>query len=165
MSGFPRTSRRGASLPPPKPSLTDEQRGEVRDAFELFDTDKDGFIDYHELKVAMRALGFDLRKQEVLKILRDHDRGDGLMALADFEKVMTEKILARDPMEELRRAFSLFDDDKTGRISLKNLRRVAKELGEHLGDEELQAMIDEFDMDGDGEISQEEFIAIMLDGE
>lgn len=28
-----------------------------------------------------------------------------------------------------------------------------------------QAMIDEFDMDGDGEISQEEFIAIMLDGE
>lgn len=87
MSGFPRTSRRGPSLPAPKPSLTDEQRGEVRDAFELFDTDKDGCIDYHELKVAMRALGFDLRKQEVLKILRDHDRGDGLMALADFEKV------------------------------------------------------------------------------
>lgn len=78
---------------------------------------------------------------------------------------VTEKILDRDPMEELRRAFALFDDDHSGKITLKNLRRVAKELGEHLGDEELQAMIDEFDMDGDGEISQEEFIAIMLDGE
>jgi centrin-3 len=101
MSGFPRTSRRGASLPPPKPSLTDEQRGEVRDAFELFDTDKDGFIDYHELKVAMRALGFDLRKQEVLKILRDHDRGDGLMALADFEKVSEYQLRAKRGSEDI----------------------------------------------------------------
>ncbi|KAL1407216.1 Calcium-binding component of the spindle pole body (SPB) half-bridge [Vanrija albida] len=164
MSAFPgRNARRPA--PAQRPALTDEQRTEVREAFELFDTDNDGFVDFHELKVAMRALGFNLRKPEVLKLLRDHDRGDGLMNLADFEKIMTEKILARDPMEELRRAFSLFDDDNTGKISLKNLRRVAKELGEHLGDEELQAMIEEFDMDGDGEISQEEFIAIMLDGE
>ena len=50
---------------------------------------------------------------------------------------VTEKILQRDPMEDLRRAFGLFDDDQTGKISLKNLRRVAKELGESLGEEEL----------------------------
>ena len=54
---------------------------------------------------------------------------------------MSEKILQRDPMEDLRRAFSLFDDDGTGRISLKNLRRVAKELGESLGDEELYVLL------------------------
>jgi len=44
---------------------------------------------------------------------------------------------------------------------LKNLRRVAKELGETMTDEELQEMIDEADRDGDGEISEEEFIRIM----
>lgn len=68
--------------------LTDEQRQEIREAFELFDTDKDGAIDYHELKVAMRALGFDLKKAEVLKLLRDHDRrGENLMDWEDFSRI------------------------------------------------------------------------------
>ena len=41
---------------------------------------------------------------------------------------VSERILARDPMDEIRRAFQLFDDDNTGKISLRNLRRVAKEI-------------------------------------
>jgi centrin-3 len=68
--------------------LTDEQRQEIKEAFEMFDTDHDNAIDYHELKVAMRALGFELKKAEVLKLIRDHDRqGDNLMDYADFEKI------------------------------------------------------------------------------
>lgn len=130
--------RDGGDGPATAASLSDEQRQEIKEAFELFDTDKDGCIDYHELKVAMRALGFDLKKAEVLKLLRDHDRsGDGLMDREDFTRIMGEKIAARDPMEEIRRAFALFDDDETGKISLKNLRRVAKELGEQLDEDEL----------------------------
>ncbi|KAK2462853.1 hypothetical protein APHAL10511_005051 [Amanita phalloides] len=145
-----------------RPEITDDQKQEIKEAFELFDTDKDGCIDYHELKVAMRALGFDLKKAEVLKILRDHDKaGHGLMDFEDFAKIMSERILSRDPMEEIRRAFQLFDDDNTGKISLRNLRRVAKDIGDRLEDDELQAMIDEFDLDQDGEINEEEFIAIM----
>lgn len=49
------------------------------------------------------------------------------------------------------KAFKLFDDDDSGRINLRNLRRVARELGENISDEELRSMIDEFDTDGDGE--------------
>lgn len=53
---------------------------------------------------------------------------------------VSERILARDPQEEIRRAFQLFDDDNTGKISLKNLRRVAKEIGDRLEDDELYAL-------------------------
>ena len=48
-----------------------------------------------------------------------------------------------------------------GTISLKNLRRVAKELGENMTEEELQDMIDQADRDGDGEINPDEFYRIM----
>lgn len=71
-----------------RPELSNEQKQEIQEAFELFDTDKDGFVDYHELKVAMRALGFDMKKAEVLKILRDNDeKGKGLMHYDSFIKI------------------------------------------------------------------------------
>ncbi|KAJ6618397.1 hypothetical protein B0H10DRAFT_1795337 [Mycena sp. CBHHK59/15] len=76
---------------------------------------------------------------------------------------VSERVLTRDPMDEFRQAFQLFDDDGTGKISLRNLRRVAKEIGDRLEDDQLQSMIDEFDLDQDGEINEQEFIAIMKD--
>lgn len=59
------------------------------------------------------------------------------------------------------KVFNLFDDDGTGRISLRNLKRVAKELGENMTDAELMEMIERADTDQDGEISGEEFYSIM----
>lgn len=57
-------------------TLSQDQRLEINEAFQLFDMDKDKWIDYHELKVAMRALGFDKKKAEVLQILRAKGDGD-----------------------------------------------------------------------------------------
>ncbi|KAK9452618.1 cell division control protein 31 [Dipodascopsis uninucleata] len=160
----PVTNNRTNNVSKPRKELTEEQRHEIEEAFRLFDMDGDGKIDYHELKVAMRALGFDAKKSEVLDILRENERSDsGYISYESFLRVMSEKILARDPLDEIKRAFALFDQDQTGKISLRNLRNIAKELNENLEEDELEAMINEFDLDGDGEISLEEFIAICTD--
>jgi hypothetical protein len=36
---------------PMRTELTDEQKAEIREAFEIFDMDKDGALDFHEFKV------------------------------------------------------------------------------------------------------------------
>ena len=67
-----------------------------------------------------------------------------------FLKVITHKILNRDPKDEILKTFHLSDDGETGKISSKNLRRVANELGERMINEELQETTDEVDRDGVG---------------
>ncbi|KAL8616816.1 Centrin-1 [Nucella lapillus] len=146
----------------PKCELTEEQKQEIREAFDLFDADGSGTIDAKELKVAMRALGFEPKKEEIKKMIAEIDKeGTGTIDFNDFLTIMTQKMSEKDAKEEILKAFRLFDDDETGKISFRNLKRVAKELGENLTDEELQEMIDEADRDGDGEINQEEFLRIM----
>lgn len=128
----------------------------------MFDIEGTGTIDAKELKVAMRALGFEPSKEEIKQIIADADKeGDGNIEFEDFLNLMTLKYSERDPKEEIMKAFKLFDEDESGRISFKNLKRVAKELGENITDEELQEMIEVADRDGDGEVNQEEFVRIM----
>lgn len=144
--------------------LLAEQKQEIYEAFNLFDMNNDGYLDYHELKVALRALGFTLDNKSVIEIIDKYDSsGNRLISYDDFFIVSGEMIMDRDPMDEIKRAFKLFDEDNTGKISLKNLKKVAQELGENLTDQELRAMIDEFDLDGDGEINEDEFIRICTD--
>merc|ERR1712022_74970 len=142
--------------------LSTQQVTECKEAFELFDTDASGNIDVRELKVAMRALGFEVRSDEVKKMVEDLDRdGDGTVDFDEFLQMMSGKLGDKDAREQLLEGFALYDEDETGKISFDNLKRVAQELGEAMGDDEIQEMIDEADHDGDGEINEDEFLSIM----
>ncbi len=110
----------------------------------------------------MRALGFEPKKDDIKRMISELDvEGNGVIEFGQFLELMTTKMAERDPREEMVKAFRLFDEDESGSISFKNLKRVAKELGENMGDEEIQEMIDEADRDGDGVINEDEFIRIM----
>lgn len=142
--------------------LSEEQKQEIKEAFDLFDTEGKNEIDSKELKVAMRALGFEPKKEEVRKILQEIDRNnEGIIRFDDFFEIMSQKVAERDPVEEMKKAFMLLCDEGNDKITLKSLRKTAEELGENMSKEELQEMLDEADYDKDGEIGEEDFIKIM----
>merc|ERR1712066_149308 len=142
--------------------VTQQQLAEVNEAFELLDGDKDGKIDYYELKVALKALGFEVKKPEIERLFRSYDPQDtGNISRQDFMEIAKDMILKRDPLEELKSAFELFDVDQQGGISVANLRRIARELDLAPTEDDLRAMVDEFDSDGDGLVSLDDFVQIM----
>jgi centrin-2/centrin-1 len=142
--------------------LSDEQKQEIREAFDQFDTDGSGTIDSKELKVAMRALGFEVSREEIREMIhRTAGSSAGSIDFNQFLELMGQKILQRDPMQEILKAFELFDKDHNGSISLKDLKSATIELGENLTDDELREMIKEADRDLDGEVGRAEFVEVM----
>ncbi len=74
-----------------------------------------------------------------------------------------EKVLAipEEQRKEYKEAFDMFDKDGSGHISVEEIHRVMKNMGNEMSKEEIKSMISDLDQDGSGEIDFEEFITFM----
>jgi len=132
-------------------------------AFSLFDKDGDGTITTKELGTVMRSLGQNPTEAELLDMINEVDAdGNGTIDFPEFLSLMARKMKDTDTEEELIEAFKVFDRDGNGFISAAELRHVMTNLGEKLTDEEVDEMIREADVDGDGQINYEEFVRMMM---
>lgn len=84
-----------------------------------------------------------------------HVLGNGTIDFPEFLTMMARKMKDTDSEEEIREAFRVFDKDGNGFISAAELRHVMTNLGEKLTDEEVDEMIREADIDGDGQVNYE----------
>ncbi|XP_034701658.1 calcium-binding protein KRP1-like [Vitis riparia] len=86
--------------------------------------------------------------------------------MGDFEDllpVMAEKLGGEGLIRELCNGFRLLMDGEKGVITLESLKRNAALLGlQELRDDELQSMLREGDLDGDGALNQMEFCVLMF---
>ncbi|CAL9137011.1 unnamed protein product [Musa textilis] len=169
--------------------LTDDQIAEFKEAFSLFDKDGDGpilsipfcchpllpldlcscsalftgCITTKELGTVMRSLGQNPTEAELQDMINEVDAdGNGTIDFPEFLNLMARKMKDTDSEEELKEAFRVFDKDQNGFISAAELRHVMTNLGEKLTDEEVDEMIREADVDGDGQINYEEFVKVMM---
>ncbi|CAN6815023.1 unnamed protein product [Brassica oleracea] len=169
--------------------LTDDQISEFKEAFSLFDKDGDGTyifipildrilldslsmwifiycvgcITTKELGTVMRSLGQNPTEAELQDMINEVDAdGNGTIDFPEFLNLMARKMKDTDSEEELKEAFRVFDKDQNGFISAAELRHVMTNLGEKLTDEEVDEMIKEADVDGDGQINYEEFVKVMM---
>jgi len=143
--------------------LTEEQIAEFKEAFSLFDKDGDWNITTKELGTVMRSLGQNPTEAELQDMISEVDAdGNGTIDFAEFLNLMARKMKDTDSEEELKEAFRVFDKDQNGFISAAELRHVMTNLGEKLTDDEVDEMIREADVDGDGQINYQEFVKMMM---
>jgi centrin-1 len=145
-----------------RPGLSADEVEEIKEAFDLFDTDQSGAISVSELTSAMKSLGFDVKHAVVFQMIAELDAdGSGEIEFEEFLDMMTARISDKNSREDIERVFKLFDSDRTGEVSLENMKRVAKELGEDISPQELQEIVQRADLDGDGALTLDDFYQVM----
>ena len=110
----------------------------------------------------MTSLGFEAKSGAIFQMISDLDTdGSGTVDFGEWLTLMTKRVNDKDTRANIGKIFALYDDERTGFISIKNLRRVAQELNENVSEEELQELITRADLDCDGLVSEEEFYTIL----
>ncbi|KAL9224434.1 hypothetical protein vseg_000464 [Gypsophila vaccaria] len=142
--------------------------------FDTFDKDRDGYITRQELKESLNNIGISVLPKEVEDMVDTLDcNKDGLIDVNEFKKLYYELMIKGleddndevDVEGELKEAFNVFDEDKNGLISVKELGMVLCSLGlkqgNKLEDDQCREMIKKVDVDGDGMVNFDEFKTMM----
>nr|GMC75850.1 calcium-dependent protein kinase 10-like [Ipomoea batatas] len=136
----------------------------IRDMFTLMDTDGNGQVTYDELKAGLRKVGSQLAEPEIKLLMDVADvDGNGHLDYGEFVAVIIH-LQRMENDEHIRRAFMFFDKDGSGYIDIDELREA---LADEFGDCDINVVNEimrEVDTDKDGQISFEEFVAMMKTG-
>ncbi|CAF1005526.1 unnamed protein product [Adineta steineri] len=142
-------------------SLTTAQLKELKDAFELFDTDRSGKISEKEFGNVFKALNIKINDKQLKQIVNQIDTdGTGEIEFEEFCRVMGESFSKKYSQDELRVAFRQFDQDNSGYIQAKELENIMNKMGKHLSKSQIDAMVKSLDTSGDGQISFDEFVQL-----
>ncbi|KAG6471481.1 probable calcium-binding protein CML31 [Zingiber officinale] len=164
----------GAKSPPKKQGKTEAEQSlpavsvskssssSLHHVFCYFDENGDGKISATELQSCMRSIGEELSHEDAVSVVESSDSdGDGLLGFDDFVRLV-EGDESEEKEKNLREAFKVYQEAGDGCITPRSLRRALGKLGETKSVEECTVMIRQYDINGDGVITFDEFRIMMF---
>lgn len=139
--------------------LSQKEIQDYQEAFNFFDSDKDGYITLKEVGSVMRSIGLYPSEEELIQISKS------TRTKVDFNEFLnlasTNIVENKINEQQMREAFKVFDNFGNGLINLNQMRVTLQKLGEKLRDEEIDEMIRECDIDADGNVNYEDLVRIL----
>ena len=130
--------------------------------FSMLDKNTDGEISVEELEQVMRAMGKYHPKQEVKRVMTRVDKdGNGSVGYQEFLQMMWKHMNAKLSSIEIDEAFEAMDKDLNGGISREELLEAGVKAGVAITDDQVEAIFNETDGNGDGKIDYQEFRKII----
>ena len=124
------------------PNINEEFREEVDECFEIFDKDKDNFINYYDLTNLLRWLKFNPTEREMKRYIEEHDPAKNqLISRKSVYKIANQKILEPDTLEELVEAMKILDTNRDGTIYINELRYAMTKHGDPLDEAQVDEMV------------------------
>ncbi|KAL4586289.1 hypothetical protein LXL04_010925 [Taraxacum kok-saghyz] len=130
--------------------------------FSHIDRDGNGMISPSELQRCVGLIWNEEILLEEVEIVVESSRGNnGELGFEDFVSLM-ESAQEDEKVEDLRKAFRMYEMDGTDCITADSLNRMLNRLGESRSVDECAGMINRFDLNGDGVLNFDEFRAMMV---
>lgn len=137
--------------------INNEEISQLNDIFIAMDTNEDGFITFEELESAFKKLNVnDVNLKEIFNEM-DVDK-TGLIKYTEFLAATIDEVSFLKE-ESLFEAFRMFDEDKSGKISVEEIAQAVNTKKEDF--ESLKEEVQKYDLNGDGEIDYLEFCNMM----
>jgi len=138
----------------------------IRQVFQLYGEGYGNSVRAADLRVVFEQMGYPMSDEHCENLIETADRdGDGSLDLKEFVNFVLYGVLnIDDTEEEIMDCFRVFDPHDTGFIASEDLRKIMTQLGDELTDAEINKMIAESDIDGDGSINYAEYVKKIYEG-
>lgn len=139
--------------------LTQEQQAEMRNNYAIFDADGDGLISLEDLSTTFDRLGLDYSEAYTRSVFNAADvDGDGFVDLIEFVSLLT----GSDGDAAVRGVFRMLDTANAGTLTAPDVHAGMLRLGINVTEDEVKAMVEEMDADGNGAVDFQEFKTVWI---